>query len=217
MLTSFEKKWNRPVKPGLGERFTGALKPSAPLKPKVQMAVARLQKQISKLDGMLLKLSERDSMIFKRVVEATQNHDAGSARVLSNELAEIRKVSKVLGNARMALEQIELRLTTANDIGDTVTAIVPTIGLMKNLKSQLGMFMPSADREITNMTDMLGSIMQDTFTGGSVFGIDPVVTEESESILKEAAAVAESATDGKLPSTPADTSRIANTNSTKYI
>ncbi|GIS96347.1 MAG: hypothetical protein CM1200mP23_1530 [Nitrososphaerota archaeon] len=31
----------------------------------------------------------------------------------------------------MAIEQIELRLTTFHDLGDTVVTVMPTIGLMK--------------------------------------------------------------------------------------
>ena len=216
-MTNFQNKWSKPASPSIGDKIADTFRPRSPLKPKVQMAIARLQNQIAKLDGMILKLNERDTKIFKRVVDATQIHDAGSARVFSNELAEIRKVTKVLGNARMALEQIELRLTTANDIGDTVTTIVPTIGLMKNLKTQLGAFMPSADQEITNMADMLGGIMQDTFSGDTSFGVDTVVSEESEGILREAAAVAETSADNKFPNTPADTGKVANPNDSRYI
>ena len=61
---------------------------------------------------MLTSLQERDAKLFQRVVEATQNHDAQTTKVLGNELAEVRKVTKILSSARMALERIELRLTT---------------------------------------------------------------------------------------------------------
>ena len=49
------------------ERFSDALKPKGPLKPRVQSAIVRLQKQVTKLDGMLAKLAERDA-IFRRIV-----------------------------------------------------------------------------------------------------------------------------------------------------
>jgi len=51
-----------------------------------------------------------------------QQHDTSTSRVLSNELAEIRKVTKMLGNARMSLEQVQLRLTTIHDLGDAMVA-----------------------------------------------------------------------------------------------
>jgi len=211
-VTGFQNKWSKPPTPGLTERINDALKPKGSLKPRVEMAIKRLQVQISKLDNMLSKLKERDEKIFQRVVIATQQHDTQTSKVLSNELAEIRKVSKILGNARMALEQIELRLTTAHDLGDTVVTIMPTIGLMKNLKSSLSKFMPGAEQEINNMAEMLGGLMTETFSGDATFGIDESTNAESDKILQEAAAVAETTVDNKFPDTPMD-SEIPSTTS----
>ena len=211
-MTGFQNKWSKPPTPGLTERINDALKPKGSLKPRVEMAIKRLQVQISKLDNMLSKLKERDEKIFQRVVIATQQHDTQTSKVLSNELAEIRKVSKILGNARMALEQIELRLTTAHDLGDTVVTIMPTIGLMKNLKSSLSKFMPGAEQEINNMAEMLGGLMTETFSGDATFGIDESTNAESDKILQEAAAVAETTVDNKFPNTPMD-SEIPSTTS----
>ncbi len=203
-MTGFQNKWSKPPTPGLTERINDTFKPKGPLKPRVQTAIKRLQGQISKLDNMLTKLKERDEKIFQRIVIATQQHDTQTSKVLSNELAEIRKVSKILGNARMALEQIELRLTTAHDLGDTVVTIMPTIGLMKNMKSSLSKFMPGADQEIGKMAEMLGGLMTETFSGDASFGIDESTNAESDKILQEAAAVAESSVDNKFPNTPMD-------------
>ena len=202
-MTTFSKNWQRHQTPTIGERFNDAIKPKGALKPRMETAIKRLQTQISKLDGMITKLKQRDEKLFKRIVVATQQHDLSASKVLSKELAEVRKVTKLLGNARMALEQIELRLSTFHDLGDTVVTIMPTIGLMKNLRSSLIKFMPEADRELGGMTEMLNGLMTDTFHGGD-FGIDSeATTEESEKILQEAAAVAEAAVNDKLPSMPA--------------
>ena len=203
-MTSFQNKWSKPPSSGITEKITEAVKPKGPLKPRVETAIQRLQQQISKLDNMLSKLKERDEKIFQRVVVATQQHDTQTSKVLSNELAEIRKVSKILGSARMALEQIELRLTTAHDLGDTVVTIMPTIGLMKNMKSSLAKFMPGAEQEIGRMAEMLGGLMTETFSGDASFGIDETTNTESEKILQEAAAVAQSSVDTKFPNTPTE-------------
>lgn len=215
-MSNFQNKWSKPVSPGITERINEAVKPKGALKPRVEMAVKRLQGQISKLDNMLTKLKQRDEKIFNRIVIATQQHDTHSSKVLSNELAEIRKVSRVLGNARMALEQIELRLTTFHDLGDTVVTIMPTIGLMRSLKSSLVKFMPEADQEVTRMTEMLGGLMTDTFSGDSSFGIEQSTNAESDKILQEAAAVAETAVGEKFPSMPVEQTSPSST-PTRYM
>ncbi len=216
-MPNFQNKWTKPVTPGLTEMINEAIKPKGALKPRVEMAVKRLQGQISKLDNMLTKLKQRDEKIFNRIVVATQQHDTHSSKVLSNELVEVRKVSRVLGNARMALEQIELRLTTFHDLGDTVVTIMPTIGLMKSLKSSLVKFMPEADQEVNRMTEMLGGLMTDTFTGDSSFGIETATNAESEKILQEATAVAETAVSEKFPSMPIEQQTSPSSTTTKYM
>ncbi len=203
-MSGFQKKWSKPPTPGITERINDVIKTKGPLKPRIQMAIQRLQKQIAKLDNMLSKLKERDEKIFQRIVIATQQHETQTTKVLSNELVEIRKVTKILGNARMALEQIELRISTAHDLGDTVVTIMPTIGLIKNMKSSLVKFIPGADQEINKMAEMLGGLMTETFSGDATFGIDETTNSESEKILQEATAVAESSVDDKFPNTPTE-------------
>ncbi|MGQ0376032.1 MAG: Snf7 family protein [Nitrososphaerota archaeon] len=209
-MTSFQNKWSKPQTPGLGERINDAIKPKGALKPRVETAIKRLQLQIGKLDNMLTKLKQRDEQLFQRVVAATQQHDTSTSKVLSNELAEIRKVSRILGNARIALEQIELRLTTFHNLGDTVVTIMPTIGLMKSLKSSLIKFMPGADQELNRMTEMLSGLMTETFQSSDAsFGVDETTNAESEKILQEAAAVAEASINEKFPSMPIQSSSIS--------
>jgi len=206
-VTNFQNKWSKPQTQGLGERINDALKPKGALKPRVETAIKRLQLQIGKLDNMLSKLKQRDEQLFQRVVTATQQHDTSTSKVLSNELAEIRKVSRILGNARIALEQIELRLTTFHNLGDTVVTIMPTIGLMKSLKSSLIKFMPGADQELNRMTEMLSGLMTETFQSSDAsFGVDETTNAESEKILQEAAAVAEASINEKFPSMPIQSS-----------
>lgn len=204
-MTQLQDKWSKQPQPGITEKINDVIKPKGALKPRIQIAIKKLKLQISKLDSMLIKLKERDAKIFQRIVEATKQHDTQTTKVLSNELAEIRKVTKILSGARIALERIELRLTTTSDIGDTVLTIMPTMGLMKNLKSSLGKIMPGAEQEISQMAEMLGGFMTESFSGDGAFGIDDSTNIESEKILQEATAVAENSTGDLFPSVPTST------------
>ena len=202
-MTSVSNKWSKPQTPGITERINSVLKPNKPLKPRVEMAIKKLQTQISRLDNMISSLDSRDGKIFGKIVTATQQHNDHDAKAFSKELAEVRKVRRVLGNARMAIEQIELRLTTFHDLGDTVVTVMPTIGLMKNMKSSLTKFMPGADQELNNMAEMLGGLMTETFhSTDASFGGDAVMNSDAEKILQEASAVAEQQSGDKFPSIP---------------
>ncbi|MDH3312615.1 MAG: hypothetical protein OEM28_05630 [Nitrosopumilus sp.] len=210
-MPNLSKDWSKQPQPTISEKINDTIKPKGALKPRVQDGIKKIRIQIKKLDTMLTNLQERDAKLFQRIVDATQKHDTQTTKILGNELAEVRKVTKILSGARIALEQIELRLTTTSDLGDTIVTIMPTVGLMKNLKSSLGKIMPGAEQEIGQMAEMLGGFMTDSFSGDSAFGIDATTTAESESILKEAAAVAESSTGEMFPSVPTSTQQATST------
>ena len=201
-MTNFDKTWARQETQSMTGKIRDAVKPQGALKPRVQNAVNKLQVQISKMDSMLTKCRDRDQQLFQRIVTAMQQHDTSTSKVLSNELAEIRKVTRMLGNARMSLEQVQLRLTTIHDLGDAMVAIGPAMSTMKGLKSSLGRFMPEADSELNSMTQTLNGLMVDSLSGDSFNMETDVANEETEKILQEASAVAEQQIGDKFPSVP---------------
>jgi len=213
-MPKFEKTWSRQESSSVVGKIRDACKPQGALKPRIQNAVNKLQVQTSKMDSMLTKLRERDAQIFQRVVTAMQQHDTTTSRVLSNELAEIRKVTRTLGNARMSLEQVQLRLTTIHDLGDAMIAIGPAMSTMKGLKSSLGRFMPEADAELNSMTQTLNGLMMESLAGDSFNMESDVSSEETEKILQEASAVAEQQIGDKFPSVPSAPGLSSQTTST---
>ena len=204
-MTSFEKSWaHREVK-SMTEKIRDTVKPQGALKPRIQTAVNKLQAQTSKMDVMLTNLHRRDQQLFDRIVTAMQSHDTQASRVLSSELAEVRKVSRVLGNTRNSIEQVQLRLTTIHDLGDAMVAIGPAMSTMKGLKPTMSKFMPEADSELNSMTETLNGLMTDSLSGDSFEVQDSAMNEETNAILQEAEAVAEQQTDENFPSIPTTT------------
>jgi len=218
-MTTFEKNWARKETRGFTDKIRETVKPQGALKPRIQNAVNKLQIQTTKMDSMIERLRERDAQIFQRVVVAMQQHDVGGSKVLSNELAEIRKVTRTISNAKMSLEQVQLRLTTIHDLGDAMIAIGPAMSTMKGLKSSLGRFMPEADSELSSMTQTLSGLMTDSLSGGE-FNVEAESTsEETEKILQEASAVAEQQVGDKFPSVPLQpvtSSESSSTSSSTY-
>ncbi len=201
-MPTFDKTWAHQETKAVTERIREAIKPQGALKPRIQTAVNKLQIQTSKMDAMLAKLGQRDRQVFDRVVVALKNHDTSGSRVLSAELSEIRKVSRTLSNARMSLEQVQLRLSTIHDLGDAMIALGPAMSTMKGLKSSLGKFMPEADSELSSMTQTLNGLMVDSISGDAFSMESEVSNAETESILQEANVVAEQQADQQFPSVP---------------
>ena len=201
-MPSFHKTWAQQETASMVDKFRDTVKPQGALKPRIQNAVNKLQVQTTKMDTMLTKLDQRDQQLFKRIVTSVQQHDTSASKVLSNELAEILKVKKMLGGARMSLEQVQLRLSTIHDLGDAMVAIGPAMTTMRGLQSSLGKFMPEADSELNSMTQTLNGLMTDSLSGDAFNMESDVSNEETEKILQEASAVAEQQTGDKFPSVP---------------
>lgn len=211
-MTGFGRNWSNQSRAGASDKLKESLKPQGPLKPRIETAVNKLQLQTSKLDTMITKLNERDASLFRRVVDSMQRHDTDSAKVLSNELAEVRKISKTLGQAKMALEQVSMRLSTIHDMGDAMVVLGPAIASIKGLKPSLGRFVPGADSEINNMHNLLGSIMTESLQSNSLgVEVNTGGGGDIDQIMMEASAVAEQKVNDKFPSIPAGSFRISDT------
>jgi division protein CdvB (Snf7/Vps24/ESCRT-III family) len=213
-MNAFDKNWTNQNRVSAGDKLKEALATQGPLKPRLETASNKLQLQISKLDAIVTKLNERDASLFRRVVDAVQRHDTDTTKVLSNELAEVRKVSRTLGQAKMAFEQVSMRLSTIHDMGDIMLALGPAITSIKSLKPGLGRFVPGADSEINTMQTLLNGLMMESLQGsGPGIEINAGSGSDIDQIMMEASAVAEQKMSDKFPSIPASSFRISDTES----
>ncbi len=201
---SFISKWTKSEKPNFVERVKNTIKPPPPLKPRIEQAQRKLQLQISRLDSVSSKLREKDQALFRKIVSAVQQHDMQYSGVLSNELSQIRKISKMVSHAKLALEQIQIRMSTITELGDVVVALNPAMAVVKNVKSGLVGMMPEVDNEMEEVSQLLGSILVES---AQVPNSSPPLTHDAtnsdvQSILDEAASIVENSVKNKLPDLP---------------
>jgi division protein CdvB (Snf7/Vps24/ESCRT-III family) len=199
----FSKRWEtkRDDTP-FGNRLKEAVKPPGPLKPRLDFAVRRIELQVQKLDQATDRFSQRDKTIFARIVDAYTKHDSSRANVFANELAEIRKMERLIINARLALEQIVLRLRTVSELGDVVSTLGPAVGVLRSVRAGLVSVFPEAESELGEIGNMLSGIMMEAGSGtGMTLNFDNV-NEDAGKILNEAATVAEQRIKDKFPELP---------------
>jgi len=152
----FAKQWGGKEQDApLTTRIKESVKPPGPLKPRLDFAIRRIEVQIQRLDKATDRFTERDKSIFTRIVDAYSKHDMTRANVFANELAEIRKMEKMIMHARLALEQIVLRLRTVSELGDVVTTLAPAVGVLRTVKSGMASIFPEAERELGQIGTLL--------------------------------------------------------------
>jgi division protein CdvB (Snf7/Vps24/ESCRT-III family) len=199
----FSKKWEtkREEQP-FTRRIQDAVKPPGPLKPRLDAAVRRIELQVNKLDQASEKFSVRDRTIFARIVDAYTKHDTARANVFANELAEIRKMEKLITNARLALEQIVLRLRTVSELGDVVSTLGPAVGVLRSVRTGLVSVFPEAESELGEIGNLLSGIMMEAGTETGMSLNFNAVNEDATKILTEASTVAEQRIKEKFPDLP---------------
>src|SRR5919205_1472917 len=200
---SISKRWNEPQ----GESITGKLferlKPQDPLKPRIEETQHRLQMQLSKLEAICSKLKEKDKLIFNKVIHSLQSHDSYHAKILSSELSQVRKMCKMVESAKLALEQIQLRLNTMTELGDVVVTLSPAMSVIKGLQSGLSGMMPEADQSFGQISELLGNIMTDSGQiPNSEIANYNTINEDTAQIMEEASAVVEMNMKSKFPDLP---------------
>ena len=203
MSERFSKKWEtRKEEAPFTKRIQEAVKPPGPLKPRLDFAVRRIELQVQKLDQATERFSQRDKTIFARIVDAYTTHDTARANVFANELAKVRKMERLIINARLALEQIVLRLRTVSELGDVVSTLGPAVGVLRSVRAGLVSVFPEAENELGEIGNMLSGIMMEAGSGsGMTLNFDSV-NEDSAKILNEAATVAEQRVKEKFPDLP---------------
>ena len=200
LVDRFVDKWKeKPQQPSFLSKIKDAGKPSIGLKKQINTVLQRIEVQKHKLNNAQSRFEKRDATLFKRTVKALSERDTMRANVLAGELAEIRKVEKMLMHASLALESVSLRLNTVSELGDIVTVIAPAAGVLNNIRSGMSGVFPEAGRELENigtlLTDIVSTTHQDTGTPVNV----GTASLEAEKILEEAETAAERKLKEQLP------------------
>ena len=184
------------------DRLRGTVRPPTPLKSQIEQANRQIRLLISQLDGTVNRIRQRDSTIFKNVVASLAKHDMQHAAVYANELSEIRKMGKMVTQAQLAMEQISLRLGTITDLGEIANTLAPAVSVIKNMKEGLSNALPDADREISEISGLLSSVLVDASTSGGISLNFDAANEDAQRVLEEAAAVAEQRMKDSFPEIP---------------
>jgi division protein CdvB (Snf7/Vps24/ESCRT-III family) len=203
MSERFAKKWeSRRNETSFTETIRETVTPQTPLKQRLDFAVRRLTLQVNKLDQASERFSQKDRSLFAKLVDAYSKHDTARANIYANELAEVRKMAKLVMNARLALDQVMLRIQTCTELGDVVANLGPAIGVLRSLGSCMGGVLPEAESELGEIGNMLSGLMFEAgLNSGMTMNFDSV-NEDAAKILTEAATVAEQRVSANFPELP---------------
>jgi division protein CdvB (Snf7/Vps24/ESCRT-III family) len=191
MSQEFIRRWDYERKEGLGEKIKEVFYPSQSLKSRIEYVNRLLEIQKNKLEQLYNRLHERDRRLFEYVVNYYLKHDLNRANVYANEIANIRRLARVVMQSKLALEAIKLRLDTVKDMGDITVAMLPAAKIIKEVKSKLVGIMPEAENELTEIQNAITGILTEVGHAPTSQFTFETYSDEAEKIMNEAKVMAE--------------------------
>lgn len=122
----------------------------------------------------------------------------------ANELAEVRKLIKLLSQTQIAIERIILRLETIKELSTIMVDLRPALSALKNVTTNLVSIMPDVASEL----DKVNNSIQETLTVTKLSSEPPTIltnlkTPGGQEILKEVNTLLEQNLNEQLPEPPA--------------
>jgi division protein CdvB (Snf7/Vps24/ESCRT-III family) len=206
-MTNFSSSWVNERRLNASEKIKENLRTQQPLKPRIEFAKNKIQTQNHKLNNILENLRGKEKTLFNQVVLNLQKHDAQQVKMMSNELAQIKRTTKMISQVKMSVEQIQLRLESTIDIGDVMTSIGPAVGALTRVRSGMSGVMSEVDTELVEVDRAFSDIIMNvgSIDNNASFTFD-AGGEDVDRILVEASAVAEQRMNENFPDVPVESS-----------
>lgn len=186
MTDRFNEKWE-----GKLGGIKGAVRPIKPLRNQIQNAIKRIESQLNRISREIEEYNRRESNLTENLIQAYEKHYEDRAKIIANELAEIRKHKELLIASKISLDKAALRLRMIYEIGDFTSVILSAKETVREVRSKVADFIPGVGSELGYVEEMLSNIVADTYESAKMNLNFDAESEEVERILEEAAIVAE--------------------------
>ena len=199
------KNWREVKNSILSQKFLDRVRPEARLKNKMYDAGKKMESQILRLEQTHTKLKQNYDHIFKKIVECKRNgnnENESRARTYAIELQEIKKAKNKIAEAKLAMEQIKLRLNTVSELGDIVVTLSPCMSLIKGLAPSISTLMPQMHTSMEDLTNMFGDMLTDSSLSQESMTPTYQGNTDTDAILQEAHDVIEGKTRTAMPEPP---------------
>lgn len=196
--------WDKkPKGASLKGKILDRVKHDAPLSKRIAETRKQMNIPISHLRAIGEKLQARDDYLFRKTVAAQRAHNTAYAKMYANELIQVRTMKNMVTNAKLSMEQIQLRLNTVSDMGDIVVTLSPCMSIIRDLGPAISTMMPTAANSLQDLSGLMNDLMcQSTMGSDDTMAISTPRNQEAMNILDEANSVITRETQAFIPKVP---------------
>ncbi|MFQ6064708.1 MAG: Snf7 family protein [Candidatus Bathyarchaeia archaeon] len=174
-----------------------------PLEEVIPQAIRKLKIEHVKLQRVVVRLRERDRVLFEKCIIAVEGKNRERAIILANELSEIRKLIGIVTQTQIVIECVIIRLETIKELNSFVIDLKPTLKVLRSVTRGLDMTMP----EVAHELDKVSETINETLATTRMSSPQPVIplnmkVPGSEEILEEVSTLLKENLETKLPAPP---------------
>lgn len=173
------------------------------LKRNVEKSLTGLRLQIARLDSIYRSMENRSASYFEKCIDCLASKDEGHARIYADEIAEIRKLAKMVLHSQLVLEQVKIRLETIVELGDVVGMLTPISGVLEEVRGEISGILPEASQHLAELSVNIENLIM--ASGGQFLqGTSPQLKldPEAQKIIEDAASIASERVRKSFPEPP---------------
>ncbi len=170
----------------------------------INNATSIVYNQLSRLKALDSRFASMEAYYLDQVAASIKTGNNGRARILANELANLKKVRRTTQHTGMALEALVIRFSTLNEFAMILDTIDPTVDMIKGIQDDLRRAVPQAGQALSEVSSVTADILTSANMRSDLGRISTPMDQAAYDILSEIEGALETETKAKLPEIPAD-------------
>ena len=163
----------------------------------------KLKTQRFKIEQVIVRLRQRDAVLFKTCETALKTKNKERAVIFANELAEVRKLTKLISQTQIMIERVILRLETLKELSAAFADLKPALRILHSVTKRLTIIMPQMAYEMERVNESINETLAMTTVRSTELNIPiDMKTPGGEEVLKEVSTFLEERLTEKLPEPP---------------
>ena len=170
----------------------------------INNATSVVYNQLSRLKTLDNRFASMEAYYLEQVTASIKTGNNGRARILANELVNLKKVRRTTQHTGMALEALVIRFSTINEFAMILDTIDPTVEMIKGIQEDLARFIPQAGQALSQVSSVTADVLINSNVRSEVGRISTPMDQAAYDILNEIEGALESEAKAKLPEIPAN-------------
>jgi division protein CdvB (Snf7/Vps24/ESCRT-III family) len=167
-------------------------------------ATAVVYNQLGRLQILDKRFSSMESLYLQQITTSIKMGNNPRAKILANELSNIRKLRRTTQHTGMALEALVIRFSTMNEFAMILDTIDPTVDMIKGIQTELSKAIPAASEALSEVSSVTANMLASANVRAADTKISTPMDADALSILNEIEGALETEAKAKLPEIPVD-------------